>query len=89
MNKNDFIFEYTGGILTLTGEKSCVFGIKLNKEVIFNKGKSMLCLSSDETSKLHIGELTAEGGIIVNGNPYGIPSVTFANVSNITPLIIK
>lgn len=89
VDKNDFIFEYTGGILTLTGEKSCVFGIKLNKEVIFNKGKSMLCLSSDETSKLHIGELTAEGGIIVNGNPYGIPSVTFANVSNITPLIIN
>ena len=49
----------------------------------------MLCLSSEDTLKLHPGELTVDGGAIVNGNPYGIPPVTFARVSDITPLIIK
>lgn len=89
VDSNEFIFEFEGGIITLTGNDSCVFGIKLNKEVIYDKGKCMLCLSSEDTLKLHPGELTVDGGVIVNGNPYGIPPVTFARVSDITPLIIK
>jgi hypothetical protein len=39
--------------------------------------------------KLQPGDLNIEGGVIVNGNPYGIQSVKFAKVTNIAPLIIK
>ena len=49
----------------------------------------MLCLSSEDTLKLHPGDLIVDGGVIVNGNPYGIPPVKFAKVTDITPLIIK
>jgi hypothetical protein len=49
----------------------------------------MLCLSSEDTLKFHPGDLVIEGGVIVNGNVYGISPVNFAKVSNITPLIIK
>ena len=89
VDSNEFIFEFEGGIMTLTGNNSCVFGIKLNKEVIYDKGKCMLCLSSEDTLKFHPGDLVVEGGVIVNGNPYGISPVTFAKVTNVAPLIIK
>lgn len=86
---NDFIFEFEGGVITITGNDSCVFGLTLSKEVIYDKGKCMLCLSSEETLKFYPGELVADGGVIVNGNPYGISPVKIANVTNITPLVIK
>lgn len=86
---NDFLFEFEGGIITITGNDSCVFGLTLNKEVIYNKGKCMFCLSSEDTLKLHPGDLVVDGGVIVNGNPYGLSPVNFARVTNITPLIIK
>lgn len=89
VDSNEFIFEFEGGIMTLIGNNSCVFGIKLNKEVIYDKGKCMLCLSSEDTLKFHPGDLVVEGGVIVNGNPYGISPVTFAKVTNVAPLIIK
>ena len=89
VDSNEFIFEFEGGILTLTGKDSCVFGLKINKEVIYERGKCMLCLSSEDTLKLHPGELVVEGGVIVNGNPYGISPVSFAKVTNVTPLIIN
>ena len=89
VEKNNFLFEYEGGILTITGKDSCVFGLDINKEIIYQKGKCNLCLNSDDTLKLHQGELVVDGGIIVNGNPYGVSQVNFAKVSNITPLIIK
>ena len=89
VDSNEFIFEFEGGILTLTGKDSCVFGLKINKEVIYERGKCMLCFASDDTLKFHPGDLVVEGGVIVNGNPYGISPVNFAKVSNITPLIIK
>jgi hypothetical protein len=89
IEKNEFIFEYTGGIMTIKGNNSCVFGLTINKEVIYQKGKCILCLNSDETLKLHPGDLVADGGVIVNGNPYGISQVKFAKVTNTTPLIIK
>lgn len=86
---NEFIFEFDGGIMTLIGEDSCIFGIRISKEVIYERGKSMLCLNSEDTLKFHPGDLVIEGGIIVNGNPYGISPVKFAKVSDITPLVIK
>ena len=86
---NDFIFEFEGGVITITGNDSCVFGLPLSKEVIYDKGKCMLCLSSEETLKFYPGELIADGGVIVNGNPYGISPVKIANVTNVTPLVIK
>ena len=86
---NEFTFEFEGGIITITGNDSCVFGLTLGKEVIYDKGKCMLCFSSEDTLKFHPGELIADGGVIVNGNPYGISPVKIANVSNVTPLIIK
>ena len=89
VEKNNFLFEYEGGILTITGKDSCVFGLDINKEIIYQKGKCNLCLNSDDTLKLHQGELVVDGGIIVNGNPYGVSQVNFAKISNITPLIIK
>ena len=89
VDKNEFVFEFDGGIMTLTGNNSCVFGLKINKEVVYEKGKCMLCLNSEDTLKLHPGDLVVEGGIIVNGNPYGISPVKFAKVTNVTPLIIK
>ena len=89
VDNNEFIFEFDGGIMTLTGNDSCIFGLNISKEVIYNKGKCMLCLSSEESLKLHVGEIVAEGGVIVNGNPYGISPVKFANVTNLAPLIIK
>jgi hypothetical protein len=49
----------------------------------------MLCLTSEDTLKLHPGELTVDGGVIVNGNPYGISPVKFAKVTDIKPLFIK
>ena len=87
--KNIFIFEFNGGFITLRGNNCCVFGLNLLKEVIYDKGKCMLCLSSEDTLKLHPGELVVEGGVIINGNPYGISPVNFAKVTDITPLIIK
>ena len=89
VDKNEFIFEFNGGILTLKGDNSCVFGFKIYKENIHDIGRCMLCLSSEDTLKLHPGDITVDGGVIVNGNPYGIQSVKFANVTNVTPLIIK
>ena len=89
LDKNDFIFEFDGGIMTLKGNNSCIFGLKLSKEVIYNKGKCMLCFSSEDTLKFHPGDLIVEGGVIVNGNPYGISPVKFAKVTNVTPLIIN
>lgn len=89
IEKNEFLFEYEGGIFTITGNNSCVFGLTINKEVISQKGKCSLCLSSEDTLKFHQGDLVVDGGVIVNGNPYGLPSVNFAKVSNTTPLIIK
>jgi hypothetical protein len=89
VESNEFIFEFDGGILTLTGKNSCIFGLKINKEVIYERGKCMLCFSSENTLKFHPGDLTVEGGVIVNGNPYGLSPVNFAKVSNIKPLIIK
>ena len=89
VDSNEFIFEFEGGILTLTGKDSCVFGLKINKEVIYERGKCMFCLTSEDTLKLHPGDLTVDGGVIVNGNPYGISPVKFAKVTDITPLIIK
>jgi hypothetical protein len=89
VDKNEFIFEFDGGIITLVGDDACIFGLKINKEVIYERGKSMLCLDSETTLNFHPGDLTVDGGIIVNGNPYGISSVKFANVTNVTPLIIK
>lgn len=89
IEKNEFIFEFDGGIMTLVGNGSCIFGIKVYKEVIYERGKCMLCLTSEDTLKLHPGELTVDGGVIVNGNPYGISPVKIATVTDITPLIIK
>lgn len=89
IEKNEFIFEFDGGIITLTGKDSCIFGLKLYKEVIYDKGRCMFCLTSEDTLKLHPGDLIVEGGIIVNGNPYGISPVKFARVTDIAPLIIK
>jgi hypothetical protein len=89
VENNEFIFEFDGGIFTLTGKESCIFGLKINKEVIYERGKCMLCFSSEDTLKFYPGDLTVEGGVIVNGNPYGISSVNFAKVTDIKPLIIK
>ena len=89
IEKNEFIFEFNGGIITLVGNGSCIFGLKINKEVIYDRGKCMFCLTSDDTLKLHPGDLTVDGGVIVNGNPYGMSPVKFARVTDITPLIIK
>ena len=89
VESNEFIFEFGGGILTLTGKNSCIFELKINKEVIYERGKCMFCLTSEDTLKLHPGDLTVDGGVIVNGNPYGISPVKFARVTDITPLIIK
>ena len=89
IEKNEFIFEFNGGVIIITGEDSYIFSLAIRKECIYKKGKCMLCLNSDETLKLHPGDLVADGGIIVNGNPYGISQVKFAKVTNITPLIIK
>ena len=89
VDKNEFVFEFDGGMLILKGQDSCIFSINVNKEVIYDKGKCALCLSSEDTLKFHPGDLIVEGGVIVNGNPYGISPVNFAKVSDITPLIIK
>ena len=86
---NEFIFEFNGGVLTLTGNDTGIFGLNIYKEFIYDLGKCMLCLDSDTTLKLHPGDLVVEGGVIVNGNPYGISPVKFATVTKITPLIIK
>jgi hypothetical protein len=89
VDKNECVFEFNGGILTLTGNESCVFDININKEVVYDKGRCMLCLDSEDTLKLYTGDLFVEGGIAVNGNLYGISPVKFAQVTNITPLIFK
>ena len=89
VDKNEFVFEFEGGIITLRGNETCIFRLKISKEFIYDRGKCMLCLSSENTLKLHPGDLIVDGGIIVNGNPYGIPPVKFARVTDITPLIIK
>ena len=89
IEKNEFIFEYEGETIIITGNNSCIFGLKINKEVIYQKGKCMFCLNSDETLKLHPGDLVVDGGVIVNENPYGISKVKFSKVTDITPLNIK
>ena len=87
--KNEFTFDFNGGIFRITGDNSCVFAIQINKEVIYDKGRCMFCLDSEDTLKFHPGDLFVEGGVIVNGNPFGISPVKFANVTKITPLTMK
>lgn len=87
--KNIFLFEFDGTTITLTGNDSCVFSLELSKEVILDKGKCMLCFNSEDTLNFHPGELVADGGIIVNDNPYGISPIKIAKVTDVTPLIIK
>ena len=89
VDRSEFLFEITGESIILRGDNCCIFGFKIYKEVIYDRGKCSLCLSSEETLKLQPGDLNIEGGVIVNENPYGIPSVKFAKVTNIAPLIIK
>ena len=89
VDTNEFILEFNGGIMTLTGNDSCIFTIAIGKEVIYDKGKCMLCLNTDDTLKLHPGDIVIDGGVVVNGNPYGISPVKFATVTNITPLVTK
>lgn len=89
VDENEFTFEFNSGDLILIGNNSYVFGLKLSKEIIYDKGKCMLCLSSDDTLKFYPGDLTVDGGVIVNGNPYGISPVKIAKVTNVAPLIIK
>jgi hypothetical protein len=86
---NEFMFEFNGGFITLKGNDACIYGFNLSKEVIYDKGKCAICLSSDDTLKFHPGELVVEGGIIVNESPYGISPVKFAKVTDVAPLIIK
>ena len=87
--KNEFIFDFNGEIITLKGEDSCVFGLSLYKEIIYDKGKCMICFNSNESLNFHPGELIAEGGVIINGNPYGLSPIKIGTVNNISPLIIK
>lgn len=89
VDKSEFLFEFAGETIILRGDNCCIFGFKICKEFIYDRGKCSLCLSSEETLKLQPGDLNIEGGVIVNGNPYGIQSVKFAKVTNIAPLIIK
>ena len=89
VDRNDFVFEFDGGIITLIGKDSRIFGITIGREVIYDKGKCMLCFAPEDTLKLYPGELYVDGGVIVNGNPYGITSVKFATVTNVTPLVVK
>ena len=89
VDKNEFAFEFNGDVITITGDSSCVFSIIVGEEVIYNKGKCMFCLTSEDTLKLHQGELYVDGGVIVNGEAYGLASVHFANVTDITPLVVK
>lgn len=89
VEKNEFIFEFDGGNMILRGNDSCVFRITLSKEEIYHKGRCMLCFSSEDTLNFHPGELVAEGGVIINNNPYGLSPVKFATVTNVAPLIIK
>ena len=89
VDKNEFIFEYNGDIMTLKSNNACVFGLIINKEYIYNKGKCMLCFNSEDTLKFHPGDIIVEGGVVVNGNPYGISPVKIATVTNVAPLIIK
>ena len=89
VDKNEFAFEFDGDVITITGDNSCVFSIIVGEEIIFNKGKGLFCLTSEDTLKLHVGELYVDGGVIVNGEAYGLPSVHFAKVTDISPLIIK
>lgn len=89
VENNEFLFEFDGGVMTLTGDNSYIFGINLSKEIIYEKGKCMLCFDSEDTLKFHPGELSVDGGVIVNGNPYGISPIKFAKVTNVAPLIIN
>ena len=89
VEKNEFVFEFSGEIMTIKGNDCCIFGLKINKEIVHDIGKCTLCLSSEDTLKFNVGDLNIEGGVIVNGNPYGISSVKFAKVTGIAPLIIK
>ena len=89
VDKDEFVFWFDGGIIKLFGKDSCIFGIDIDKEVVYDKGKCMLCFSSENTLNFHPGELVVDGGIIINGNPYGLSPVKFANVTNTTPLVIK
>jgi hypothetical protein len=89
VDKSEIIFEYNGGIMTFKGNNTCIFGLTIYKECVYDKGKCMLCFNSEDTLKFHPGELIVEGGVFVNGNPYGISPVKFATVTNVAPLIIK
>jgi hypothetical protein len=86
---NIFIFDYNGEEIIIKGDGLYVSGLSLSKEVIYDKGKCRFCLNSDETLKLQPGEITVDGGVVVNENPYGISPVKIANVTTITPLKIN
>ena len=87
------VIEHSGGSAVLCEKDGKILLVKQlrypYKEVIYERGKCMLCLTSEDTLKLHPGELTVDGGVIVNGNPYGISPVKFAKVTDIKPLFIK
>lgn len=55
--------------------------IIIYEEIIENKGKMNLCLTGEETSKMNVGILYANGAISVNGNVYGISQTQIGNIN--------
>lgn len=87
-----FVFDYNGESLVIrggSGGRIFITSLYILKEVIYDKGKCRFCLNSDETLKLQPGEITVDGGVVVNENPYGISPVKIANVTTVTPLKIN
>lgn len=56
------------------------------EEVVENQGKMQLCLTPEDTAKMHTGPLYASGAISVNGNVFGISQTLIGNINNLTKI---
>ena len=57
--------------------------ITVYEEVIEDKGRAELCLSSEDTALMHAGVLNASGAISVGGRVFGINQTLMGNINNL------
>ena len=76
--------------ITIKSSGKCLIDkIEICKENIIDKGKTRLCLSSEETLKLATGPLSVSGAIMVKGKTYGLVNTQIGTVNRLKKIIIK
>ena len=86
-----YINNLNNSPITISVEGNVIIeSIKIYKEIINNKGKAQLCLSSDDTLNIATGNISVSGAINIKGNTYGLHQTLIGNVNRLNKInIIK